>query len=144
MRMRNLFGLSVLFLIPVSPAAAQDTPDAAPVDSLALARQYTEWLYMGGADSLAAHTAQESREGLTSEKYAQATALILERGGFETGYEETWKLRNGSCQYWRTAKMSSFPDGLLIRWVLDRQGSITGLGLGPATQPPPVDAETCE
>ncbi len=57
--------------------------------------------------------------------------------------EETWKLRNGDCQYWRTAQFSAVDEPLLIRWVLDRTGRIAGFGAGPYTQAPPVESETC-
>jgi len=144
MKMRSLVLASVLSLMSAAAAEAQVDPHAAPVDSLALARQYTAWLYTGGADSLFAHTAPASRESMSRDRYAEATATILRRAGFEVSAEETWKLRNGACQYWRTATMSSMEGGLLVRWVLDAQGRITGLGLGPATHPPAVDAERCE
>ncbi|HET6616757.1 MAG TPA: hypothetical protein VFH69_02990, partial [Gemmatimonadota bacterium] len=57
--------------------------------------------------------------------------------------EETWKLRNGECQYWRTSQFSVMDEPLLIRWVLDPQGRIEGLGAGPLTQAPEVESETC-
>lgn len=122
-----------------APVLAQD----AAVDSLALARQYTEWLYAGEADSLFAHTAEGAREQLTAGRYAETSEMIALRAGVELDMEETWKLRNGDCQYWRTATFSDLDGPFLLRWVLDPAGRITGLGLGPYAQAPPVDAETC-
>lgn len=140
MRIRSIVLTTVAVVAGTVPAAAQE----APVDSLALARQYTEWLYAGEADSLYAHTAEASREQMTAERYAQVSSTIADRAGFEVDAEETWKLRNGDCQYWRTATVSNMDeDFLLVRWVLTPEGRIEGLGVGPYSQAPPVDAETC-
>jgi hypothetical protein len=132
----------VLCAAPLAPAAAIAQT---PVDSLALARQYTTWLYAGEADSLVAHSTEETRnqEG-AADKYLQMTQLIAQRAGTELEVsEETWKLRNGDCQYWRVAQFSAMEEPLLVRWVLDREGRIDGFGAGPYTQAPPVESETC-
>ena len=120
-------------------APAVSRAQVAPVDSLALARQYTEWLLAGDVDSLKAH----STEGSTIE-FSQVSQLIAQRAGHELEVsEETWKLRNGDCQYWRTSQFSAMEEPILIRWVLDREGRIDGLGAGPLTQAPEVESETC-
>lgn len=138
MRAWTMILVTVPILLP-SLAGAQE----APVDSLALARQYTAWLYAGQADSLFSHTTDQAREELTAERYAQTSGLIARRAGFELDMEETWKRRGGDCQYWRTATFSDMEEPFLLRWVLDSRGRITGLGLGPYSQAPPVEAETC-
>ena len=103
--------------------------------------QYTEWLLAGEVDSLKAHSTEESR---TDIEYSQVSQLIAQRAGHELEVsEETWKLRNGDCQYWRTSQFSVMDEPLLIRWVLDPQGRIEGLGAGPLTQAPEVESETC-
>jgi hypothetical protein len=136
-----ILALGAAALTPVS-APAQE----AAVDSLALARQYTQWLYAGETDSLLAHSTEETRAGMAEENsFTRYSQMIAERAGFELEVsEETWKLRNGDCQYWRVAQFSEMEEPLLIRWVLDPQGRIEGLGAGPWTQAPPVEAETCE
>lgn len=128
-------------LAVVAPVRAQD----APIDSLARARQYTAWLYAGQADSLLAHSTGETRAQFAEPPgYGRLSETIAQRAGFELAVmEETWKLRNGSCQYWRTARVSGMEEPLLLRWVLDREGRIAGIGLGPLSQAPPVDLETC-
>lgn len=139
MRIRTVL-TTLALAATAAPALAQD----AAVDSLALARQYTEWLYAGEADSLYAHTTETAREQMTAEGYAQYSAMIAERAGLEVDAEETWKLRNGDCQYWRTATVSNMGDDfLLLRWVLTPEGKIEGVGAGPLSQAPPVEAETC-
>ena len=128
------FALGGALLAPAA-SRAQD----APVDSLALARQYTEWLLAGEVDSLKAH----STDG-TPIEFSQVSQLIAQRAGTEIDVsEETWKLRNGDCQYWRTSQFSAMDEPILIRWVLDREGRIEGLGAGPLTQAPEVESETC-
>ena len=126
----------------LTPAAADAQ---APVDSLALARQYTTWLYAGEADSLLAHSTEETRndEG-ARDRFLQLSKLIADRAGYELEVsEETWKLRNGDCQYWRTAQFSSVEEPILIRWVLNPAGQIDGFGAGPYSQAPAVESETC-
>lgn len=138
------------FILTAAAAIACGIPTTAraqeaPVDSLALARQYTQWLYAGEVDSLLAHSTDEVRTEMTeSGGFARTSQMIAERAGFELEVsEETWKLRNGACQYWRTAQFSEMEEPLLLRWVLDPQGRITGIGAGPLTQAPPVESETC-
>lgn len=128
-----------------APGVASAQVEGTSVDSLALARQYTQWLYTGEADSLVAHSTEDAREGFaTAEGYTRYSETIAERAGFEAEVvEETWKLRGGACQYWRTARFTDVDESMLVRWVLDDAGRIAGLGLGPALQPPPVEAETC-
>jgi len=127
-------------------APAQALAQDAPVDSLALARQYTQWLYAGEADSLLAHSSEETREeqGAAAD-FTRVSEMIAQRAGFELEVsEETWKLRNGDCQYWRTAQFSTMDEPVLIRWVLDPQGRIEGFGAGPLGQAPEVESETCQ
>ena len=126
----------------IAPGAASAQ---APVDSLALARQYTTWLYAGEADSLLAHSTEETRnEEGARDRFLQLGKLIADRAGYELEVsEETWKLRNGDCQYWRTAQFSSMEEPLLIRWVLEPTGLIAGFGAGPYAQAPAVESETC-
>ena len=129
----------VLALAPVS-ARAQD----APLDTLSLARQYTMWLYEGQADSLFAHTAEASRGQMTVEQYARGAEMIMNRAGFEVSVvEETWKLRNGRCQYFRAAQFTDLDEPLLVRWVLNERGEIDGAGLGPLSQAPSFEQEHC-
>jgi len=124
-------------------AAAQE---AAPVDSLALARQYTAWLYAGQADSLVAHSTERAKEGFsTLDGWTQSADRIGRLAGIELAViEETWKLRNGNCQYYRRAAFSSLADDqLLVRWILTEDGLISGFGVGPAMQAPPFDRDDC-
>jgi hypothetical protein len=50
-------------------------------------------------------------------------------------------MRNGQRQYWRTSKMSLFPDDFLLRFNIDAQGMITGIGMGPAAAAPPIESQ---
>ena len=135
-----------LLTIALSLSAGTARAQESTVDSLALARQYTLWLYVGEVDSLLAHSTDEFRDQEAGDpSFARMSGLIAERAGFETEViEETWKLRNGDCQYWRTAAFSNSDEPLLIRWVLDSAGRIDGIGGGPLSQAPPVEAETCQ
>ena len=143
--MKNTWIALLTGLVLGLPGLASAQTRAPEVDSLALARQYTRWLYAGEADSLVAHSSESARESFaTVEQYSRYTDLIGRRAGFETDeVEEVWKLRNGECQYWRIARFTDLPELFLLRWVLDDEGRISGIGAGPLSQAPPVEAETC-
>jgi hypothetical protein len=145
MRIVVVFAAMAWILGTAVSARAQADSREAPVDSLALARQYSIWLYTGEVDSLLAHSSDETRANEAQDPtFRRVSGLIAERAGFEVEVvEETWKLRNGACQYWRTATFSNMDEPILLRWVMDPQGRITGLGAGPLSQAPPVQAETC-
>ncbi|CAN5882031.1 hypothetical protein BH20GEM1_BH20GEM1_04030 [soil metagenome] len=138
-------GLWILAIGATSLAPVSARAQEAAVDSLALARQYTQWLYAGEADSLLAHSTDETRvDDPQGDGFTRLSRMIADHAGFELEVsEETWKLRNGDCQYWRTAQFSDMEEPLLVRWVLDPQGRIEGMGAGPWTQAPPVEAEMC-
>jgi len=131
--------LAAVLVMAASPLVAQDAP--ARPDSLALARKYVGWLYETQVDSLWAHTSAEIREDLgSSDWWRQRADAIALRAGSETEViEERFRMRNGRPQYWRTARFSDFDQPLLLRFVIDDAGMIAGLGMGPASQPPPTD-----
>lgn len=140
MQIRSLaLGLAGSVTLALAPASLQ--AQAARPDSLALARQYTEWLYTGMGDSLLAHTAPSSREGIPSaDWWMERTNLIGTRGGLETEViSEDFRMRNGRPQYWRVARFSDMQEPLLLRWVIDDNGMIAGIGMGPLSQAPPTD-----
>jgi hypothetical protein len=49
--------------------------------------------------------------------------------------------RNGMTQYWRTGKYTLYEEPILFRWAFNKQGEIAGMGVGPASQAPPIDPE---
>ena len=121
--------------LPTQAAAQADTP----VDSLALARQWTMWFYAGDADSLVAYYSGDDDPAERRARYAEISAMVAERAGFEMEViEETWKKRNGQTQYWRTAKFTEMDEPMLSRWVYSN-GKHSGIGLGPLSQAPPTD-----
>jgi hypothetical protein len=77
-------------------------------------------------------------------KTAKALEPIVERLASRAGTEEAliserWVLRNGLRQYWRTAKFSMIGEPFLLRLVLVAPGTFSGVGLGLASQAPPID-----
>jgi hypothetical protein len=99
------------------------------------------WFYAGQIDSLLAHYPPESRMDTTAR--AQLKHHI-EQFALRAGHEvellqERFVKRNGRTQYWRTMKVSDFGEPVLLRWVITPAGEIGGLGLGPASEAPPID-----
>jgi hypothetical protein len=134
-RFRILPLLAALALVPAG-LGAQARPD-----SLALARRYTAWFYAGQFDSLMAHQPAASRgDSTVRSNLARQFEQLTVRAGTETAViEEKFVMRNGRPQYWRTARFSDFAEPILLRWVIDGNGEITGMGLGPLSQAPPID-----
>ena len=126
-----------LLVIPILLMGGQ----APRPDSLALARRFTAWFYTGQFDSLMAHHPVEARrDSAVRRRLQQDLDDLSARAGTETAViEEKFVLRNGRPQYWRTARFSDFAEPLLIRWVINGNGEIVGMGLGPLSQAPPID-----
>jgi hypothetical protein len=118
--------------------AAQAT---AKPDSLTLARRYTVWFYTGQFDSLLAHHPSGDRgDPALRQGLEQRFEMLATRAGTETAViEEKFVMRNGRPQYWRTARFSDSSEPILLRWVIDANGDIIGMGLGPLSQAPPID-----
>ena len=124
-------------------ALALQVPQQAPQrpDTLALARQYTAWFYTGQVDSLIAHYPVSAQRDTTLRRQLTARMeQVAVRAGTETAViEEKFVKRNGATQYWRTAKFSDMSEPFLLRWVINPDGSIGGMGLGLLSQAPPID-----
>jgi hypothetical protein len=125
---------------PAAPAAHPKPKQLAP-DSLERARKFTLWLYTNQTDSLFANMDSASQRDLKVPKALEETVaqLATRAGSEEQLLEERWVTRNGRRQYWRKAKFSGIAEPFLVRWVLDAPGTIGGLGMGLASQAPPID-----
>lgn len=130
-----------MHLVILMALTLQAPPAPHRPDSLALARQYTAWFYTGQIDSLIAHHPADSQRDTTLRRglSAQMEQLAV-RAGTETAVmEEKFVKRNRRTQYWRTARFTDFPEPILLRWVINPDGTIGGMGLGPLSQAPPID-----
>ncbi|HEU4699990.1 MAG TPA: hypothetical protein VFS40_12475 [Gemmatimonadales bacterium] len=137
MRRTSLLALALAGGLALAAPLQAQAP-AAPVDSLALARQLTQWFYHSQWDSLLAHAPADDRPSVAELK--ERLALLTERAGTELWVlEEKFVMRNGRPQYWRTAQFTAMKDPILLRWVIDPKGQVVGMGLGPASQAPPID-----
>lgn len=126
-----------LFLVVRPPSLSAQNPQA--MDSLALARQYTQWFYGGMMDSLVAHY-DPTGDKPTADDFMRQLELVITRAGREVSVvEEKFVKRHGQTQYWRAARFDSMDEPLLIRWVILPGGYIGGMGLGPLSQAPPID-----
>ena len=132
--------LVILMALALQAPPAPPAPSPQRPDSLTLARRYTAWFYTGQFDSLVAHHPAEVRDTTLRQRLSQRLEEMTLRAGSETAViEEKFVMRNGQPQYWRTARFSEFPEPLLVRWVINDKGEITGMGLGPLSQAPPID-----
>jgi hypothetical protein len=153
MRSTPIFApLLVLVLTTAATASAQGTtattatahptpPAALPADSFDLARKYTQWFYAQQVDSLIAHHSPEARKDTAlAARLAGAFKGLTDHAGTEIWVtDERFITRNGQRQYWRTASFTGFAEPVLVRWVMNSKGELTGLGLGPKSDAPPID-----
>ena len=66
----------------------------------------------------------------------------MAQAGSETQLvEERWVRRNGKRQYWRKGVYSNASEPILLRLVILPDGALGGIGLSPASQPPPIEPE---
>lgn len=136
---RSLVGAFAVAAMMVPAASAQT---ALPADSLERARTAARFFYAGEADSLIARMTPATLESIGGKAgLLEGLSMVGTRAGDEVSVvEERWNLRNGQRQYWRTSKMSAFPDDFLLRFNFDAEGRITGIGMGPAASAPPVES----
>lgn len=124
-------------------ASSLEAQQTLPRDSLEIVRRAARYFYAVQADSLMAMMTPAlvadlgGREGIS-----QGLTQVLMRAGSETQVvDERWNMRNGARQYWRTSRMSDFPEDFLFRVAIDPDGRIFGLGMGPAAAAPPIESQ---
>lgn len=127
----------------ISMPATVSAQQALPADSLERVRTAARFFYAGEADSLIARMTPATLEAVGGRVgLIEGISNVGIRAGEEVSVvEERWNLRNGQRQYWRTSRMSIFPEDFLLRLNLDAQGNITGIGMGPARSAPPIESE---
>jgi hypothetical protein len=135
---------------PLSAQAAPAAPTApallAPADEarfMDLGRNYTRWFLHADTDSLAG-----AMDLGTFLKSGGMTQLVLnsqkvsEHAGTETKVlVEKMTRRKGVLQFWHEAEFTKLDAGdpLVIRWLMDAQGKIVGMGLGLKSGTPAPD-----
>ena len=146
--------MTALMCLAAAPLAAQNAPAAEPTAAklspanearfLTLGKQYTRWFLNGFADSLSAAVAPEVLENLGgADGIRDQMNLVAERAGSETKLlAEKMTMRNGKPQFWHEGEFALFTtEPLVIRWVLNLEGKIIGVGINPKSSAPPPDQQ---
>lgn len=151
-RARHLAAFAVFAL--AAPLAAQTTAPAAPAAApakltpeeearfLALGKTYTRWFLAGKADSmLTAFDPEAAEKAGGIEGIRGMMNSLAERAGVETKIvEEKITRRNGRVQFWHAGLFSDFADEeVVLRWIFDANGKITGAGMNPKSKAPAPD-----
>lgn len=136
-----LLGASLVALAIAPRAHAQAAPPL-PADSLEFGRAATRWLVNGAVDSLWARVTPADRGIFASrDSLAQAVLGFAARAGSIQGkVEERFVWRGGQRQYWQTVNASNVPEPIVVRWVMRPDGRMSGLGINPVSNTPPVDS----
>jgi hypothetical protein len=142
------FALGFLLLAPSTgraqePSGEEDAPAAPhlPADSMELGATYVDWMLDYRADSLWAHFGDGMREnfGSVGDFKDRMANLFREIGDQRSVISQRYWMRNGRPQFWHTAEFSGVPEPVVIRFVVEPDGSISGLGLNPQSRNPAVD-----
>lgn len=124
-----------------TPAAQTGEGPHLPADSMALGAQYAEWLVHYELADLWDRFSPEMQENFGSlgsfkEQVGDAFRQIGEQ---EDIVSQRWWMRNGKPQFWHTAEFSQIPEPVVLRFVVEPDGTISGIGFNPRSQNPPVD-----
>jgi hypothetical protein len=141
--MRLLTAISLATLLGATAGPGLSAQSAMPADSLAHARKLTEWFFTARHDSVLPHFAvDDGDQQVTTAELQERLEGLTARAGLETEVvEEKFVKRNGNTQYWRTSKYTIFEEPVLFRWAFNKQGQIIGMGVGPASDAPPIDPD---
>ena len=140
--MRFLSALALTALLGSALGPSLSAQASMPADSLAHARKLTDFFFTARHDSLLPYFANEGDEAMTVSELQTRLDQLVARAGLESEVvEEKFVKRNGMTQYWRTGKYTVFAEPVLFRWAFNKQGQIVGMGLGPASQAPPIDQD---
>ncbi|MES2123319.1 MAG: hypothetical protein V4503_01400 [Gemmatimonadota bacterium] len=105
-------------------------------------QRYTRWFLAGRADSLMGVLSAETATQINGiEGIRDMMGQVAERAGVETEMtEEKLTRRNGYPQFWHAAKFRDFTDDeLVLRWVMELDGKVRGIGFGPKSRSPEPD-----
>lgn len=140
MRFLNRFAAPALVALVMAPELGAQA--AMPADSLAHARHITELFFTARHDSVLTYFPAEDRAEVTVAVLQERLEGFAARAGLESEVlEEKFVKRNGMTQYWRTGKYTNYDEPIIFRWAFNKQGQIVGMGVGPASQAPPIDQD---
>lgn len=136
-----LVSLACAAPLAAQTAAAPTTPPApivlTPADSVRLmarGKQINDWFLAGMVDSVYAAATPEAQQKMGGVEGVQAQyERLIDRAGAPVGEVAMMMTRReGRPQFWYEARFSEFQQDLLVlRWVLDKDGRIDGVGMGP-------------
>lgn len=141
----------LLLLTGVGPVLAQEggggaeagTDDAPhlPADSMELGETYMDYVLDYDASAMWEVLTEDARQRLGSvgELRDQMGQIFRRIGSQERVLDQRYWMRDGKPQYWHTAEFSEMGEPMVFRFVIEPDGKISGLGLNPQSQNPPVD-----
>lgn len=141
---------AALIAMPLASQQPAPAPAGAPVVLSAdqaqlimdVGKRATQYFMKSQADSLGALFEPEALERVGGVSgIAQMLAQVLERGGAPQGIvEQKLTRRRGQPQVWTEIQYTEMPsDTLVVRWIINVDGRITGAGVTPKTAAPAPD-----
>ena len=142
MSIRPLATAAALIFIATS-ATAQALPPKPPApttDLVVAGRKLANWILANQLDSVVVNLEAGANADEVRTELTRLTGEIAIHGGNELKVtDEKVVRRNGRYQYWRTADFENAPEPVLLRIVLTPDGKYGGIGVGLASNPPPID-----
>ncbi len=142
MYLRPLATAAVLILFATT-ATAQSSPARPPApttDLLVAGRKLATWILANQLDSVVVNLEPSVNADAVRTELTRVIGEIAIHGGNELKVtEEKVVRRRGRYQYWRTAEFETAPEPVLLRIVLTPDGRYGGIGIGLASDPPPID-----
>jgi hypothetical protein len=141
--------VATLFSAPLAAQATPPTPPRTPSEApqppkpftpeenaryMALGKKVNTWFFEGQADSIYAIADSSARAAMGG---VEGIEQQLERFSTRAGamlriIDEKMTRREGAPQFWFEAEFAEFSDdALVLRWIFNEQGQLTGAGMGP-------------
>lgn len=138
--------LALAFVLFVPGASSGQESDGAaavhlPADSMEVGAKYVEWMLDYRADSLWSWLSDEMREdgGSVGEFKERMAGLFGQIGDQRRVLSQRYWMRSGKPQFWHTAEFSEVDEPVVIRLVIEPDGTISGIGFNPQSRNPAVD-----
>ena len=121
-------------VVPPSPPVPVPLSPADSTRLFARGKQINDWFLAGMLDSVYAAASAEARQKMGGVEWLHSHwERFIEPAGAPIGdVAMALTRRDGEPQFWYEARFSQITNDLVVvRWVLDTDGRITGVGMGP-------------
>jgi len=123
------------------PAEADASAPHLPADSMELGAKYIDMIVNYDAGDFYENLTAEAQEnlGTVGDIMDRMASMFEQIGEQDEVISQRYWMRNEKPQYWHTAKFTMMDEPIVFRLVIEPDGKISGIGINPESQNPPVD-----